>query len=96
MTENRDDAFFMRNVLCFSSPGRGDFRTGEVSRAVSAPVESLKVNGCCFGGVPTNPSALSVDTNHSVLIPKKGLGCQIILFTCSTSMCCLKDEATTN
>lgn len=63
-----------------NSPARGDFPTGEEedSKVGSAAASSLKVTVCCFGGVATNPTTTSVDTNHSLYVPNN---CQIILCT---------------
>lgn len=66
----RETAFFRRKycLFCFSSPGRGDFTTGEEE---DSKVGFTIVSLCCFGGVPTNPSPLSADTNHGLLATKR-------------------------
>lgn len=93
--EGRDTAFFMRHVLCLSSPVRGDFTAGGGvdSKVGSTSASSLKVTVCCFGGVPTNPAPLSVDTKRITFLFVHQLS-NYYIHTCTTNKCCLKVAAT--
>lgn len=88
MTEKRRNIkCFMWNIFCLSSPGRGDFATGEEEDSIvgSTAASGLKVTVCCFVGVLANPTPWSVETNQKLFCSKgRHQLSNYFIYTCAT------------